>query len=203
VLRTEVDLALKGERDPAELRAALESVGEEVDRLTHLADDLLVLARVEGTEVPVNIVPTDPGGLLRAAAARLAPGAEDRGRPLTVVAADGVPWVAADPERAAQALDNLVLNALAHGSGRVELSARGAGDTVELHVTDEGEGFPPGFIAHAFERFSRAPGRAGVDGTGLGLAITAAIAAAHGGGAGAANRDGGGADVWVALPLSP
>jgi YD repeat-containing protein len=200
VLRTEVDLALKGDRDPAELRAALDSVGEEVDRLTRLADDLLVLARVEGTEVPVRPRASDPGALLRAAADRQAPGADERGRALTVAVPDGLPRVQADPDRMAQALDNLVLNALAHGAGAIELSARPKGGSVELHVTDEGEGFPPGFIDRAFERFSRGPGRVGVDGTGLGLAITAAIAAAHGGGAGAANRDGGGADVWVALP---
>jgi two-component system OmpR family sensor kinase len=53
---------------------------------------------------------------------------------------------------------------------------------------------------HAFERFSRAdPTRP--DGSGLGLAIVETIARAHGGEAHAANRPGGGADVWLALPL--
>jgi signal transduction histidine kinase len=67
-------------------------------------------------------------------------------------------------------------------------------------VLDEGAGFPDGFLARAFERFSRAdPARA--DGSGLGLAIVETIAQAHGGEAHAANRSGGGADVWLALPL--
>lgn len=200
VLRTEVDLALKGERDPAELRAALESVGEEVDRLSRLADDLLVLARVEGAEVPVEPRPAEPEELLRAAAERVGSAVAERGRTVEVARAEQLPRVLADPDRVGQALDNLVINALTHGGGAITLSARADRDAVELHVTDEGDGFPPAFLERAFERFSRAPGRAGVDGTGLGLAIAAAIAAAHGGGAGAGNRDGGGADVWIRLP---
>jgi signal transduction histidine kinase len=72
---------------------------------------------------------------------------------------------------------------------------------VELHVRDEGPGFPPGFLPRAFERFTRADEARARGGTGLGLAITAAIAAAHGGSAHAANWRAG-ADVWIALPHS-
>jgi signal transduction histidine kinase len=74
---------------------------------------------------------------------------------------------------------------------------------VELHVLDDGPGVPPGFIPHAFERFSRArTGRTG-DGTGLGLTIVQLIAEAHGGRAGIANRPSGGADAWLELPIGP
>jgi signal transduction histidine kinase len=100
--------------------------------------------------------------------------------------------VAADPARAAQALDNLVTNALKHGGGDVRLSARAGADRVELHVTDQGEGFSDELLGHAFQR----------EGTGLGLAIVAAIATAHGGEAGARNLAGGGADVWLSLPAA-
>ena len=66
-------------------------------------------------------------------------------------------------------MGNLVENALRHGKGAVTLQARAAGDRVELHVRDEGEGFPPEFLPRAFQRFSRAQeGRAG-EGTGLQL----------------------------------
>ena len=100
----------------------------------------------------------------------------------------------------------MVDNALRYGGGTIALSARGviapgAGDAVEIHVTDAGEGFPPAFLDRAFERFSRAPGvRDG--GSGLGLAIVATVAEAHGGTAHAANRPTGGADVWLVIPLS-
>ena len=73
----------------------------------------------------------------------------------------------ADPDRVAQALDNLIANSLRYGDGPVELSVEQTGGGVELHVLDRGSGFGEEFLAHAFERFSRdarggggAPGRA-------------------------------------------
>ena len=71
---------------------------------------------------------------------------------------------------------------------------------MELHVSDSGPGFAPEFIARAFERFSRPDDARSGEGTGLGLAIVEAIALAHGGVVGAANQNGGGADVWIAIP---
>jgi signal transduction histidine kinase len=104
----------------------------------------------------------------------------------------------ADPLRLEQALGNLVANGLDHGDGTVELSARSVNGSVELHVTDEGDGFPPEFAARAFDRFSRADESRGRGGSGLGLAIVQAIAEAHGGTARAANGERG-ADVWISL----
>jgi signal transduction histidine kinase len=75
------------------------------------------------------------------------------------------------------------------------------GDTVELHVSDEGTGFPEWFAARAFDRFSRAEESRHASGTGLGLAIVAAIAAAHGGDTHAFTSGEGGADVWLTLPI--
>ena len=86
-----------------------------------------------------------------------------------------------DPLRIEQALGNLIENALRHGGGEVQLSARRNDGTTVFEVSDEGPGFPEGFEAQAFERFTRADdGRAG-GGAGLGLAIARAIAVAHGG----------------------
>jgi signal transduction histidine kinase len=108
--------------------------------------------------------------------------------------------ISADPLRLEQALSNMVDNALRHGASDVVLTARRRNATVEIHVLDSGTGFPEDFIQRAFERFSRAdPTRP--DGSGLGLAIVETIARAHGGTAYAANRAGGGADVWLALPM--
>jgi signal transduction histidine kinase len=67
-------------------------------------------------------------------------------------------------------------------------------------VIDEGEGLAADFLPHAFERFSRHDEARGRAGTGLGLAIVDAIARGHAGSAHAANRDGGGADMWLSLP---
>ena len=115
------------------------------------------------------------------------------------VSGDRPMLVLADSVRVEQALGNLVENALTHGAGAIDLSACERDGLVELHVTDEGEGFPPGFAARAFDRFSRADEARGRTGTGLGLAIVEVIARAHRGSAGTAARRGGGADVWIAL----
>ncbi|HEY6778240.1 MAG TPA: ATP-binding protein [Thermoleophilaceae bacterium] len=203
VLRTEVQLALRGERDARELRGALESVGHETERLSRLADDLLVLARSDQGRLPIRGEPLDADELLEAAARRAQAAAGASGRRVVAEHQGENGAVAlADPDRAAQALDNLVANALAYGRGEIRLSARQVEGQVELHVADQGDGFPPELLERAFDRFSRAdPGRSG-EGTGLGLAIVDAIARAHGGRAGAHNRPEGGADVWISLPAA-
>lgn len=201
-LRAEVDLALRGERDAGELRAALESASEEAERMSRLADDLLVLARADEGRLPLHPEPLAVCDLLEAAAARARAAAVARGRTIVAgekTAEDG--RVQADPDRTAQALDNLVTNAIRYGEGTVALTARRDGDLIELHVLDEGRGFPEGLVIRAFERFARGvEARTSGAGSGLGLAIVEAVAVAHGGRAGARNRPEGGADVWIALP---
>ena len=82
------------------------------------------------------------------------------GRAIEVEAPDG-PRAGADRNRLEQALGDLVENALGHGQGTVQLERRRRDGDVELHVTDEGPGFPSEFLPDAFERFSRRPtGRA-------------------------------------------
>ncbi len=102
--------------------------------------------------------------------------------------------------RLEQALGNLVENALRHGEGEVRLVAVGLDGIVELHVRDEGGGFPADFIGEAFTRFARPDQARSRAGSGLGLSIVRTIAEAHGGSARAANLAGGGTDVWLALP---
>ena len=187
ILKAELELALREGRSVEELQVALRSAAEETDRLVALAEDLLVLARVEEGRLPVRPEPLDAGTLLR----RFGP-------------AEAPPGLAvrADPERLDQALRNLVDNARRYGGGHIELAAERVNGSVELHVRDEGPGFPPDFLDAAFERFTRADPARGRGGTGLGLAIVDVIARAHGGAAGARNRPTGGADVWISLPCA-
>jgi two-component system, OmpR family, sensor kinase len=203
VLRTEVQLALRGERDPGELRAALESAGQEAERLSRLADDLLVLARADQGRLPVRSEPLDAGELLHSAARRAAGAAATAARSV-VADTDSRPGavLVGDPDRAAQALDNMIAHALVHGGGLVKLNARQVEGRVELHVTDQGEGFSDELLERAFDRFSRGDSARSGEGTGLGLAIVAAIAEAHGGDVGARSLPGGGADVWISLPAA-
>jgi len=109
--------------------------------------------------------------------------------------------VTGDRLRLEQALGNLVDNALRHGEGAVQIAACTVDHSVEVHVTDEGPGFPADLLPRAFQRFSRADSARGGSGAGLGLAIVDTIARAHHGTANAANHAQGGADVCISLPL--
>jgi signal transduction histidine kinase len=200
ILRAELDLALARGRTPDELRAALASAAEETDRLTQLSEDLLTIAQTERGELPLRLEPTRLGEIFETVERRFSRRADETGRRIEV-GEGGELEAEADSLRLDQAVGSLVDNALRYGAGTIALAARRVGDAVEVHVTDEGPGFPPDFIPRAFERFSRAPG-AREGGSGLGLAIVATVAEAHGGAAHAANRPTGGADLWLVIPLS-
>jgi len=197
LLRTELDLALRRTRTREELEQALRSAAEETDRLTSLAEELLLVARADQAELPVHLEPISTRELFDRVVRRFSVRASELGRPLRVIGDDAD--VEADPARLEQAIGNLVANALVHGAGSVELSARRSNGHVELHVTDEGRGFPRAFAPRAFDRFSRADDARSIGGSGLGLAIAEAIASAHGGSASVGNSPGGGADVWISL----
>ncbi len=194
-LKAELELALRRERTAEQLRDALRSANDEVDRLTALADDMLVLARADEGALPVALVEVNAADLLNRVRDRFDP---EHGL-IRVGVADTVLF-RGDPDRLEQALGNLVDNAIHYGAVDLTLRAAATSQAVELHVQDAGPGFPPGFVDQAFERFTRAdPGRSG-RGAGLGLSIVRTIAQAHGGDAHAANRPTGGADVWIVIP---
>jgi two-component system, OmpR family, sensor kinase len=194
LLKAELDVALRRPRSSAELEQALRSAADETDRLVRLAEDLLVLARSDQGRLALRVEAVPASTLLATVADRF-------GESVQVSAPDGLE-VVGDEARLEQALGNLVDNALRHGAGPVQLSAGAANGAVELHVLDEGPGFPPDFLPHAFERFSRPDEARTGHGAGLGLALARAIAVAHGGSAGAANRSPRGADVWLVIPAN-
>jgi two-component system OmpR family sensor kinase len=199
--KTELELALRQGESEAELRAAIAGGLEEVDRLIQLAEDLLIVARSGDGGVALELEPIPVADLLSTVATRFRARAAEAGRPLVVDGGEGLK-IEGDRLRLEQALTSMVDNALRHGEGEVRIWAVEESGGVGLHVGDAGAGFPPDFVAQAFERFSRADPARGRGGTGLGLAIVQMIAVAHGGLAAAANRPGGGADVWIEIPVT-
>ncbi|MDH7489640.1 MAG: ATP-binding protein [Anaerolineae bacterium] len=178
------------------LRAILDDVyplnKEEIARLydetrilARLVDDLQELAQAEAGALRFNIVPTDIGWMLQAAAARFEPAAEAKGIRLACEIPDGLPAALADPDRVSQILNNLITNALRHTpeGGQITVSATTREGFVEVSVADTGEGIAPEDLPRVFDRFWRADrsrSRAG-GGAGLGLAIVRALVEAQGG----------------------
>ena len=199
LLRAELDLALRRTRSREELERVIRSAAEETERLSRLADDLLLVARSDQGRLPVRLEPVELSKLVMRVRDRFALRADGLGRVLVVEGSTPL-VVSADPLRVEQALGNLVDNALVHGAGAITLREQLNDGAIELHVDDEGSGFPENFESRAFERFSRGDESRGGAGSGLGLAIVALIARAHGGEAHLRNRESGGADVWITLP---
>ena len=201
LLKAELELALRRPRSREDLQAAVRSASAETDRLIRITEDLLLIARSDQAELPLGLEPLDAAELAHAVAGRFRHRAESEGRELRVDVAPGTA-IEADRLRLEQALGNLVDNALVHGRGAIVVSAMWRNDWLEFHVTDEGVGLDSEFAERAFDRFSRADESRSGGGTGLGLAIVELVARAHGGTVGASD-DGGGADVWLRLPMTP
>ncbi len=200
LLQTELDLALRRPRSPAELEDALRSAAEETVRLTRLAEDLLLLARSDQGELTVRPETLSARALLEECVGRFQARVEASGRSLTIEPGEDI-TLSGDPLRIEQGLSNLLENAFTHGTGNVTVAAEAEGAMVAFHVRDHGPGFPAGFADRAFDRFTRADEARSTSGTGLGLAIVAAIARAHGGKA--EIRPGTvGADIALVLPRS-
>ncbi len=163
--------------DPGATVETARVVREELQRIGRLVDDLLAVARSEGDDF---VVPR-PIDLPRFF--------DDLRLRLTGLGVDGVELrpappsdLLADPNRLAQALLNLVVNASVHtpSGTRIEVGARRTATGVAFFVRDDGPGMPQELQARAFQPF--VTGRSdGHDSSGLGLAVVAAIVAAHGG----------------------
>ena len=117
ILKAEVDLALERGRSREELEAALRSASEETDRLTRLAEDLLVLARADEGRLPLSRRADRPRRARERVGGRFAARAASEGRALSVDGDGG--RMTADPLRLEQALSNLIDNALRYGEGDV------------------------------------------------------------------------------------
>ncbi|MGN9837860.1 HAMP domain-containing sensor histidine kinase [Nonomuraea sp. H19] len=197
VLRGELELALDAIGDDREVEESLRAALEEADRLSRLADDLLLLARARTGALVVRTEAVDLLDLAVAEARRLGPALGVR------IEASGDPVVVnADPERLRQVLANLARNSAAAGATTVRVQVAHDRETATVQVADDGPGFPPGLLDAAFARFTRGDDARSGAGAGLGLSIVQAVVSAHGGTVSARNGDPlGGAVVTARLAL--
>ena len=202
VIRASVDDLGRHASEPvASVGSALTDIRDEVDHLTAMVDDLLLLARSDSGAVALERVPIDLGDIASTAAAALAWPATDRGVEVFV---DPQPTeLSGDPARLRQLVMILIDNAIRHSpsGSRVLVRVRTEGPDATLVVEDEGPGIRDEDLPRLFDRFYRATGAPG-GGTGLGLAIASWIAERHGGRIEAANRPERGASFTVRLPIA-
>lgn len=183
--------------DPDERQATMAIVVDELNRMSRIVEDLLVLAK---SEQPDFVVPR-PVDLVEFVESIVAKGnALGAGEVAVEEATAAV--VVADEQRLTQAMMNLVRNALQHTPDGTEVMVGGVreDERLRLWVTDRGPGIPAAERAHIFDRFARGrAGRRSGEGAGLGLAIVRAIAEAHGGEVGL-HSDGGGSTFTITIP---
>jgi signal transduction histidine kinase len=184
--------------DPQEREEVVELVCDELDRMSRLVDELLVLARAGRPDFlqlePVDLETFTKELLAKATALgprdwRLESSASGR--------------ITADRQRLTQAVMNLARNAAEHTGedDRISLGSSLAGSGVRFWVSDTGPGVPDADRVRIFERFARAGGQRTSDGLGLGLAIVRAIAEAHGGQAVLENGSSRGATFAITIPI--
>lgn len=183
----------------------LSNISRSTQRLTRLVDDLLFTARSDAGGASLTIFSElDLADLVSEVGEVARPDAETKGIELTVESEADL-WVAADPIRMSQLLDNLVSNAVKFtpDGGSVAIGATRSTEEVIITVTDNGIGIPRDEQPHLFERFfrSRIAIEQAIGGTGLGLAITKSIADDHGASITVDSELGEGTSFRLAVPL--
>ncbi|MGD9317389.1 MAG: ATP-binding protein [Anaerolineae bacterium] len=170
---------------------------DETRLLSRLVDDLRELALADAGQLRLSLSPIDVAPEIQATTEGLALAAEAQRVTLSADIPDGLPPVQADPDRLAQVLRNLLVNAMRHtpAGGSVTVTAAQSGSEVEIAVADTGEGIAPQDLAKVFERFWRAdlararsgrprPGSGDVRWagcSGLGLSVAQSLVEAQGG----------------------
>jgi len=185
----------------------IERIGKQSARMTRLLDDLLELSSLESEGVRMDAAPVEARALADKAVENLSQAAQARGQKVSVSdSPGGSALVMADEQRIAQALGNMLDNAVKYSpeGSRIEMDFRRQGGMLEISVSDPGPGIASEHLPRLFERFYRVDKSRSreLGGTGLGLAIAKHIAELHGGKAGVESELGRGSRFWLALPLA-
>jgi two-component system OmpR family sensor kinase/two-component system sensor histidine kinase BaeS len=156
---------------------------DETRLLSRLVDDLRELALVDAGQLRLHVRPMNLVQVIQSTIKSLTPVAAAQEVSLTAKFPGPLPTVQADPDRVAQVLRNLLVNALRHTpGGSVTVTAVLKEGVVEVAVADTGEGIAAEDLPHLFDRFWRAdPARARSGGTGLGLSVAQSLVEAQGG----------------------
>jgi two-component system phosphate regulon sensor histidine kinase PhoR len=179
--------------------------------MERLVKDLLRLARLDAGQETLDIISCDTRNLVQGVTADVAEAADARHQRIDVSVGPGAGTLRGDPAKLHDALRNLVANAITYSPERTtvlidasRVERDGAGNAIDLSVSDQGPGIPDDDLSRVFERFYRVDKSRARDpgGTGLGLAIVKHLVELHGGSVRAENRHEGGTRVTITLPLA-
>jgi heavy metal sensor kinase len=203
ILKGEMEVALRSHRSPEEYQRVLKSGLEEIDRISHLVEGLLLLARADAGVLRMDKQPVALEALLEEVYEQMKVVAEDHSVSLRLGARVPVS-IKGDREHLRRLLLNLVDNAIKYTpeGGGVTLSLEGDGEWASLGVSDTGAGLSKEDQERIFGRFCRAgvPHSQSQGGAGLGLCIAQSIAEAHGGCIEVESEPGRGSTFTVFLP---
>ncbi|GAB1614471.1 KinB sensor domain-containing domain [Pseudomonas kermanshahensis] len=179
----------------------LETIGEEMQRLTQLINDLLNFSRYQSGLQKLDLAPCAIDELLERAQLRFTEQAAHKQIELIKELELPLPRIQADIAQLDRVLDNLLHNAVRHtpSGGRIRLHARRHAERVIISVEDNGEGIAYGQQGRIFEPFVQVGRKKG--GAGLGLALCKEIVQLHGGRMGVFSRPGQGTQFYMALPV--
>lgn len=199
ILRGEIEVFAQSPRSPEETQHLFRSLIQEIDGMSRLVQDMLLLARVDAGLDALNFESLDADELLFESLARLEKAAQQRGQALHVELLGDESLranVHGDRDLLAQLLGNLIENAVKYSprGETLRLEREWFQDAIEYRILDRGPGLQGTEIESLFERFRRAQGAdQQAPGVGLGLAIAHQIARLHEASLSAENRAGGGA----------
>jgi two-component system phosphate regulon sensor histidine kinase PhoR len=188
--------------DPEAAAEFVRHIENETDRLAQMVEELLELSRIESGAAPLRMGAVPVAPLVERCVKRFAPQAERAGLRLSAEVAAGEELaVQGDEERLAQALANLLHNAIKFtpAGGQVTISTTAQDGEVAIAVRDTGIGISPEDRTRIFERFYKAAEARGRPGSGLGLAIVKHIVQAHGGRVTVESQPGQGSTFTVVL----
>lgn len=190
ILKGDVDVALRRPRQAEDYQETLEMVQDSVDGMIKLVEELLLLARSDNNQYPLQPEPFDLSAWLADQIERLNGYAAKKRMTLSLNVPEHLP-IQADPAKLGRAFLSLIDNALKYGdpSSTITVTAAAQGQGVAIAIADDGPGIAPAHLPHLFERFyrvdkSRSRFLASTghgSGAGLGLAIVQSLVQAHGG----------------------
>ncbi|MFC1947250.1 sensor histidine kinase [Chloroflexota bacterium] len=183
----------------------LNSIKEQTWFLTHLINDLRDISLAESGQLNLNHQPTNIVDLAKRVVTGYEPNAGEKNIQIDISNSVASLEMEIDPVRIEQVLSNLVRNAIRHtpAGGSITVTIDRINNSLELSVSDTGEGIEPEDLPHVFERFYRSgTSRSRKEGgTGLGLAIVKQMVEAHGGSVSVESTPGKGSIFRILLPV--